>query len=84
MKLDDDWKGEVPEVAEWWTGDANSPTVLLQNDQEEVERNPIYNILGRITGIEQAEKSSTYIRKLSFVLRTNYPVLEYALGVLPL
>lgn len=62
MKLDDHWKGAVPEVDEWWTGDANSPIVLLQNDQEEVERNPIYNILGKITGIEQPEKSSTYFR----------------------
>lgn len=42
MKLDD-WKGAVPEVDEWWTGDASSPIVLLQNDQDEVERNPIYN-----------------------------------------
>lgn len=43
MKLDDHWKGAVPQVDEWWTGDANSPIVLLQNDQEEVERSPIYN-----------------------------------------
>ena len=43
MKVDDHWKGAVPNVDEWWTGDANSPTVLLQNDQEEVERNSIYN-----------------------------------------
>ena len=42
LKLDD-WKGAVPEVDEWWSGDASSPVVLLQNDQDEVERNPIYN-----------------------------------------
>lgn len=42
LKLDE-WKGAVPEVDEWWTGDASSPIVLLQNDQDEVERNPIYN-----------------------------------------
>lgn len=42
-KVDDNWKGAVPEVDEWWTGDTNSPTVLLQNDQEEIERNSIYN-----------------------------------------
>ena len=60
IKLDDHWKGAVPKVDEWWTGDANSPIVLLQNDQEEVERNPIYNVLGKITGVEQSEKSSTY------------------------
>ena len=61
IKLDDHWKGAVPEVNEWWTGDANSPIVLLQNEQEEVERNPIYNVLGKITGVEQSEKSSTYL-----------------------
>ena len=42
-KVDDNWKGAVPEVDEWWTGDTSSPTVLLQNDQEEIERNSIYN-----------------------------------------
>lgn len=66
MKLDDHWKGAVPKVDEWWTGDANSPTVLLQNDQEEVERNPIYNVIAKITGVEQPEKSSTCFRKLYF------------------
>lgn len=59
MKLEDHWKGAVPEVDEWWTGDAGSPIILLENDQEEVERNPIYNVLGKITGTEQSEKSIT-------------------------
>ena len=72
VKLDDDWKGAVPEIEEWWSGDASSPIVLLQNDQEEVERNPIYNILGKITGVEQSEKSSTYFRRISFLLRTKF------------
>ena len=57
MMLDDNWgKGGVPDVG-WWSGDSSSPTVLLKNDQDEVERRPIYNVLGRITGIEQPEKS---------------------------
>ncbi|KAL9630911.1 MAG: hypothetical protein Q9164_006179, partial [Protoblastenia rupestris] len=57
MKLDDGWgKGGVPDV-EWWSGDSSSPTVVLENDQDEVERRPIYNVLGRIRGIEQPEKS---------------------------
>ena len=42
MKLDHRWKGALAEVDEWWTGDADSPIVLLQNDLEEVERNSIY------------------------------------------
>ena len=56
-KLNDDWgKGGVPDV-EWWSGDSSSPTVLLKNDQDEVERAPIYNVLGKIAGVEQPEKS---------------------------
>lgn len=77
MKLDDHWKGAVPKVNEWWTGDANSPIVLLQNDQEEVERNPIYNVIGKITGIEQPEKSSTFFRKVFFPLRSKISAETY-------
>lgn len=42
---------------EWWTGDQSSPIVHLKNEQDEVERAPIYNVLGKISGIEQPEKS---------------------------
>lgn len=57
MRLDDGWgKGGVPDV-EWWSGDQTSPIVHLRNEQDEVERRPIYNVLGTITGIEQPEKS---------------------------
>ena len=57
MRMDDNWgKGGVPDV-EWWTGDQSSPIVLLANEQDEVERAPIYNVLGQITGFEQPEKS---------------------------
>ncbi|KAL8695860.1 MAG: hypothetical protein Q9201_007930 [Fulgogasparrea decipioides] len=48
--------GGVPDV-EWWTGDSGSPTVHLMNDQIEIERKKIYNVLGKITGLEQPEKS---------------------------
>ena len=48
--------GGVPDV-EWWTGDSKSPIVHLMNEQIEKDREPIYNVLGRITGIEQPEKS---------------------------
>ena len=82
MKLDDHWKGAVPEIEEWWTGDANSPTVLLQNDQEEIERNPIYNILGKITGVEQPEKSSMYFQccPVAFLLSDQKLSAETFLG----
>lgn len=49
-------KGGVPDV-EWWTGDSGSPKVHLMNDQIEKEREPIYNVLGAIKGLEQPEKS---------------------------
>ncbi|OKL63556.1 hypothetical protein UA08_01296 [Talaromyces atroroseus] len=51
-----DWVGGVPDISQWWTGDLSSPKVNLMNLQDEVERQPIYNVLGRITGIEQPEK----------------------------
>jgi hypothetical protein len=56
MKLEGDWQGGVPDV-EWWSGDSNSPVVELANEQDEVDRRPIYNVLGKITGLEQPEKS---------------------------
>ena len=40
-KLSGDWIGGVPDV-EWWSGDSKSPIVHLRNDQDEVERQPIY------------------------------------------
>ena len=55
-KLEGNWVGGVPDV-EWWSGDQKSPTVHLKNEQDEVEKQPIYNVLGKITGIEQPDKS---------------------------
>ncbi|QKX56894.1 uncharacterized protein TRUGW13939_04001 [Talaromyces rugulosus] len=55
-KAPKDWVGGVPDILEWWTGDESSPKVNLMNLQDEVERQPIYNVLGRITGMEQPEK----------------------------
>ncbi|SZE99335.1 unnamed protein product [Blumeria hordei] len=50
------WKGGIPNV-EYWTGNSSSPNVHLLNDQDEVEQQPIWNVLGRINGVEQVEKS---------------------------
>ncbi|OXV05410.1 hypothetical protein Egran_06821 [Elaphomyces granulatus] len=55
-KVPAEWVGGVPDVDEWWSGDQSSPIVNLVNLQDEVERQPIYNVLGRINGIEQPEK----------------------------
>lgn len=56
-KLDEEiWKGGVPDV-EWWTGDEKSPIVNLENELDESQRQPIYNIWGKIEGSEQLEKS---------------------------
>lgn len=51
------WTGAVPDVDEWWTGDSNSPVVRLQNEQDEIERQKIWNVYGRIEGMETASKS---------------------------
>lgn len=57
QKVPDEWRGGVPEVDEWWTGDSKSPIVRLQNEQDEIERQPIWNVYGRIEGMEQSTKS---------------------------
>ncbi|KAF2672762.1 putative glutamate carboxypeptidase Tre2 [Microthyrium microscopicum] len=56
QKLPGEWQGAVPDV-EWWSGDDKSPTVLLQNEQDEVEQQRIFNVLGKITGMEQSAKA---------------------------
>lgn len=55
-KVPEAWVGGVPDVRQWWTGDENSPMVNLMNLQDEVERQPIYNVFGRILGLEQPDK----------------------------
>lgn len=55
-KVPKEWVGGVPDINEWWSGDSSSPKVNLMNIQDEVNRQPIYNVVGRITGIEQPEK----------------------------
>ncbi|KAJ5944174.1 hypothetical protein N7516_004342 [Penicillium verrucosum] len=55
-KVPNAWVGGVPDVQEWWTGDQDSPVVHLMNLQDEVERQPIYNIHGRIYGMDERDK----------------------------
>lgn len=55
-KVPDSWKGGSESI-EWWSGDENSPIVHLMNHQDEEERQPIYNVIGKITGMEQPKKS---------------------------
>lgn len=55
-KVPNAWVGGVPDVQEWWTGDKGSPVVHLMNLQDEVERQPIYNIHGRINGMDERDK----------------------------
>jgi hypothetical protein len=56
LQVPSEWVGGVPDIGEWWTGDQFSPKINLMNLQDEVERQPIYNVIGRITGLEQPEK----------------------------
>lgn len=53
----EEWVGGVPEVAEWWTGNLSGPVVRLKNIQDESKDQPIWNVYGRIVGVEQPEKS---------------------------
>ena len=41
---------------EYWTGSQASPVLELANEQDEEERQPIYNVLGSIPGVEQPEQ----------------------------
>lgn len=52
----DEWKGGIPKT-EYWSGDQSSPKVHLLNDQDEVEKQHIWNVMAKIQGIEQGEKS---------------------------
>jgi N-acetylated-alpha-linked acidic dipeptidase len=55
-QVPDGWAGGIPGV-DWYSGDENSPTVLLQNEQEERERERIFNVMGKITGAETDGKT---------------------------
>ncbi|KAK4663317.1 hypothetical protein QC763_607540 [Podospora pseudopauciseta] len=55
--IPDGWAGGVPSIDEWWTGNLSSPIVRLKNEQDEVEKQAIWNVYGRIGGIEQDAKS---------------------------
>lgn len=55
-QLPEEWQGGVPQV-NWWSGNSSSPIVRLKNEQDEVEQQPIWNIYGKIAGVEQGEKS---------------------------
>lgn len=57
QKVPEHWQGGVPDVKEWWTGDSSSPIVRLKNEQDENEQQPIWNVYGRIIGMEQTQKS---------------------------
>lgn len=56
-KTPDEWKGAVPDVEEWWMGDDKSPIVRLKNEQDANDKQPIWNVYGKIIGMEQAAKS---------------------------
>lgn len=53
----EEWVGGVPGIGEWWTGNLSGPVVRLKNEQDEITDQPIWNVYGRIVGVEQPEKS---------------------------
>ncbi|KAH8895790.1 Zn-dependent exopeptidase [Thozetella sp. PMI_491] len=56
QKVPDGWAGGVPDVGQWFIGNQSSPIVRLKNEQDEEDKQPIWNVYGRIVGIEQSEK----------------------------
>ena len=54
-KVPEDWWGGYRDL-QWWSGSPSSPTVNLMNLQDEETYQPIYNVLGRISGWEEPEK----------------------------
>jgi len=50
------WRGGVPEIEEWWSGNQSSPIVHLKNEQDEVEQQAIWNVMGVIEGVEEKAK----------------------------
>ncbi|KAI9792117.1 MAG: hypothetical protein M1833_001265 [Piccolia ochrophora] len=56
-RVQDEWRGGVPNVDEWWTGDQDSPVVHLRNEQDEYDKKSIWNVVGQITGYEQSAKT---------------------------
>jgi hypothetical protein len=49
-----DWSGD--QDLEYWTGSRNSPTVELRNEQDTEIHQPIYNVVGHVTGWEEPDK----------------------------
>lgn len=56
QKAPDEWIGGIPDV-EYWSGDHDSPQVNLVNEQDENEKQKIWNVMGQIIGVEQDEKA---------------------------
>lgn len=53
-QMNRDWQGD--KAIEYWTGSQNSPVVNVKNEQDDEVYQPIYNVVGRMTGWEQPEK----------------------------
>jgi hypothetical protein len=56
QKCPDEWKTGTSDI-QCWSGDQSSPKVHLLNDQDESEKQTIWNVMGKIQGLEQREKS---------------------------
>ncbi len=57
-RVPDAWRGGVPDVGDdgWWSGNASGPVVRLRNEQDQAEQQTVWNVRGRIGGIEQGRK----------------------------
>ena len=69
----DEWVGGVPDI-EYWSGNLSSPRVHLVNLQDSNQKQKIWNVVGRIEGVEQKEKSIIIgARRDSFVFGATDP-----------
>jgi N-acetylated-alpha-linked acidic dipeptidase len=58
IKVDGEWANNgMPDLEEWWTGDANSPKAFIKNEPILKDRHSIWNVLGIIDGMEQYDKA---------------------------
>ena len=56
LKAPESWQGDIPKMSYFTGNSSESPTVHLMNLQDEVKRQPVRNIIGRIEGREDPKK----------------------------
>lgn len=55
VSVSNDWESDRPEIGEWWSGDQQSPRARMATSPIVKDRNAIWNVFGKIGGVEQGE-----------------------------